>query len=238
MSKQYTPPEGTCIYAVGDIHGRLDLLARMHRLIMQDKAERKAERFVLVYLGDYVDRGAHSREVVEALIQAPLEGFEVVHLKGNHEHAMLQFVATHGQNPAWLFWGGLATLANYGVATRGISYEAMAASLAEKMPQQHRDWLEALPYYHIEGDYLFVHAGIRPRQPIEKQKPDDMMTIRDEFFNSSQVFEKTVVFGHTVFDAPLHLPDRIGIDTGAYATGVLTTLVLQGTERGFLQTGL
>jgi serine/threonine protein phosphatase 1 len=210
---------------------------RLHSLILEDKARRSAKRFVLVYLGDYIDRGSHSKEVIEIIINKPLEGFEILHLKGNHEHAMLQFIDHQGKNPAWLFWGGLATLASYGVKTHGQQPEDMAQMLKENLPAHHRAWLDALPYSHTEGDYLFVHAGIRPNKPIGKQAPEDMMMIRDEFFHSELSFEKAVVFGHTVFDVPLVMEDRIGIDTGAYATGVLTALVLQGMSRGFIQTG-
>lgn len=239
MPLSYAVPEGTCVYAVGDIHGRLDLLVHLHKLILEDKAARKAKRFVLVYVGDYIDRGSHSSEVIDLLIHKPLEGFDtIVHLKGNHEHAMLQFIDHGGVNPVWLYWGGMATLGSYGVKTVGQTPETMSQSLSDNLPTPHRRWLETLPYSHMEGDYIFVHAGIRPFQPLGKQTPDDMMTIRDAFIQSEEIFEKTVVFGHTVFPGALVLPDRIGIDTGAYATGVLTALVLENTCRELIQTGV
>lgn len=240
--RRFRVPEGTCVYAVGDIHGKLEVMRQLHEKILEDKDKRAADRFVLVYLGDYVDRGDKSREVLEELITAPLTGFELVHLLGNHEYSMLQFMDKGGLNAAWLQWGGLATLTSYGIGSRGLFGEIMepyllAEDFQRTFPAHHRAWLESLPYYHQEGDYLFVHAGINPEvSSIEEQTPHDLMTMREDFFQHPDAFDHAIVFGHTIFESPLNLPDRIGIDTGAFSNGRLTALVLHHDKREFIST--
>jgi serine/threonine protein phosphatase 1 len=233
-------PAGSRIYAIGDMHGRLDLLERLRTVIVEDAKWHPAERKVVVYLGDYVDRGPDSRGVVNLLARDPLPGFESVFLKGNHEDSMLQFLVDPGVAPAWMTYGGDATLYSYGVRPpdpRKID-ELLAAQKAfiEALPPVHLEFLRALKLVHIEGGYAFVHAGFRAGVPIEFQTPEDMMWIRHEFLSSDADFGKIAVHGHTITDRPEIRPNRIGIDTGAFATGTLTCLVLEGAERRFLAT--
>lgn len=234
-------PAGTRVYAVGDIHGRADLLADMQRMVLADAAEYPGSRNVVVYLGDYVDRGLQSRAVIDQLLDKPLPGFESFHLLGNHDVSMLDFLDDASVGPRWLSIGGQATLYSYGVALRSDAAEQerllkAQSSLRAKMPQRHVDFLRSLSLHHVEGDYLFVHAGILPGVPLQLQRPADMLWIRSRFLESTSDHGWIVVHGHSMSPNPQVRPNRIGIDTGAYATGVLTTLVLSGTERYFLQT--
>lgn len=234
-------PAGARVYAVGDIHGRADLLSEMHGLILADAAASDAERRVVVYLGDYVDRGLESRQVVDLLLDEPLAGFESVHLKGNHEEFMLVFLEDTGVATGWLNNGGNATLYSYGVglgdaASMAERVEAAQADLAGKLPPRHLRFLDSLRLSHEEGDYLFVHAGIRPGIPLERQREEDILWIRDDFLDSTRDHGKVIVHGHSITSEPEVLPNRIGIDTGAFGSGTLTCLVLEGAERDFLFT--
>ncbi len=233
-------PAGSRIYAIGDIHGRADLLERLRSVIVEDARWHPAERKVVVYLGDYVDRGPESRGVVDLLTRETLPGFESVFLKGNHEDSLLQFLTDPGIAPAWMAYGGEATLYSYGVRPPDVRRveDIMAAQEAftQALPPEHLAFLQALELVHIEGDYAFVHAGFREGVPIEFQDPQDMMWIRNEFLWSDADFGKVAVHGHTITERPEIRPNRIGIDTGAFATGTLTCLVLEGTERRFLAT--
>jgi serine/threonine protein phosphatase 1 len=235
----YAPP-GSRIYAIGDMHGRLDLLQRLRTMIVEDTDRHPTKRKVVVYLGDYVDRGPDSRGVIELLATKPLPGFESVFIKGNHEDSLLQFLTDPGVGVSWLAYGGDAALYSYGVRPPDVRKvdELLAAQQAfiEALPPEHLDFLCALKHVHIEGDYAFVHAGFREGVPIKFQTPEDMMWIRNEFLWSEADFGKIVVHGHTIADQPQIRGNRIGIDTGAFATGTLTCLVLEGSERRFLAT--
>lgn len=237
----YTVPEDTRVYVVGDIHGRVDLLRRMNDLVAADSEAAGVARKVLVYLGDYVDRGDSSRQVVDLILDQRMPEFEFVHLTGNHEDTMLAFLddASYGQN--WFLNGGDATIYSYGVRdTREGSaderFERMQRELLENLPQNHVDFLKSLQLWHVEGDYLFVHAGIRPGRPPERQDRGDILWIRDEFLGSDADHGKCVVHGHTITQEVDYRPNRIGIDTGAYYTGKLSCLVLEGRDRRLLQT--
>ncbi|MGE0714183.1 MAG: metallophosphoesterase [Alphaproteobacteria bacterium] len=233
-------PDGTIVYAVGDVHGRDDLLADLHARIAADAARTGHRRRVLVHLGDYVDRGPASRAVVERLVAGPPAGFEAVTLKGNHEAFLLQFLQTIEAGPGWLANGGDATLASYGVTPPdpwdADEIEAAQAALRRALPAGHLAFLGGLRLLHQEGGYLFVHAGIRPWVPIDRQVAADLLWIRDPFLRWEAPLGAVVVHGHTITRAPDIRTNRIGIDTGAYASGVLTCLVLEGTERRFLAT--
>ena len=234
-------PEDARVYAIGDIHGRVDLLADLHRRILDD-AERNAKpRMVVVYVGDYVDRGLQSRAVLDTLIGEPLEGFESIHLKGNHEAMMLQFLADSRAASGWLEIGGNATLLSYGVKPK--EEQSLLKRLAEaqaqlqhNLPASHRAFLEGLKLHHTEGDYLFVHAGLKPRVALDDQRERDLLWIRDDFLESTVDHGKTVVHGHSISWEPEVKANRINVDTGAFASGVLTCLVLDGEETSFLQT--
>ena len=233
-------PAGDRVYAVGDIHGRMDLLER----IAEDAARSRPDRVALVFLGDYVDRGPNSKQVVERLTQGaptdgPLAGAHWVCLRGNHEDFLLRFLEDASVGPMWCLNGGFETLRSYmGELPDRLSLdmEVLQQLLIEALPPHHLRFLTRLPLTHREGDYLFVHAGIRPGVAIEDQEPADLMWIRDDFLFASSPASMVVVHGHTPCPTPEIRPHRIGIDTGAYYTGSLTALVLEGTDRRFLAT--
>jgi Calcineurin-like phosphoesterase len=236
----YRVPDGTRVYAVGDIHGRADLLAALRKKIAKDakKASKKAriKRKVVVYLGDYVDRGPDSFGVIEMLLDEPLAGFEEVYLKGNHEDYMTKFLVGDGDGLGWLFNGAETTIASYGVDPGSwMDFDperlrSLRAELFEALPERHRAFLKNLALRHVEGGYLFVHAGIRPEVPLDAQEAEDLMWIREDFLLSEADHRARVVHGHTISWTPEFLPNRIGIDTGAFVSGVLTALVVEGAE--------
>lgn len=232
-------PQETIVYAIGDIHGNADLLDKMHAKIFDDTRNSEATRKVLVYLGDYIDRGFQSKEVVDRLINNPMEGFEKIYILGNHEDAMLTFLKEHELGEVWLVWGGDATISSYGVVMRDengsrVDVKELSLELKKAIPEDHMKFYKSLSLSYVEGDYIFVHAGLKPGVPIEKQTKEDMTTIRDEFIFSRKSFEKTVVFGHTIFTDPFFKNNRIGVDTGAYASGKLSAVVLEGESVRFL----
>ena len=193
-------PEGTRVYAIGDIHGRLDLLKRLEATITRELATARPRRSVVVYLGDYVDRGPDSFGVIDRLLDCPLPADEIVHLLGNHEEAMRRFLVDRSIGSGWLGFGGLQTLESYGAAPDDMAprlwfVEAQKA-LHAKLPQRHRDFLESLQLWHREGNYLFVHAGIRPGIPLERQHEEDLIWIRREFLDSAADHGAVVVHGH------------------------------------------
>jgi len=236
-----TPP-GTRIYAIGDIHGRLDLLTRLHALIAADAAAAAADRRVLVYVGDYVDRGPHSSGVIDLLLDSPLPGFEAVHLLGNHEDAMLRFPDDITVGPTWLYYGGVETLLSYEIELPPGAWRderelrRLQGEVRRRVPRRHVEFMRRMKMTHEEGDYLFVHAGIRPGVPIERQVREDLLWIRGEFLESRTDHGRMVVHGHTISPAPDVQPNRIGIDTGAFFSNRLTCLVLDGATRSFLHT--
>jgi serine/threonine protein phosphatase 1 len=234
-------PEGLRIYAVGDIHGRLDLLDRLHAMMEADAADAGSLERHIVYLGDFVDRGMDSAGVVQRLIDGPPRGFSASHLKGNHEDAMLAFLAGETDGEQWLQFGGVATLHSYGVpaGVSGTPQEKVTFlrdALRACLPPAHKRFLEGLDVAVTVGDYFFVHAGIRPGVPMEDQDDDDLLWIRSEFLASAADHGKVVVHGHSITRRPEVRWNRIGIDTGAFASGCLTCLVLEGSQRRFIAT--
>ncbi|HWE75848.1 MAG TPA: metallophosphoesterase family protein [Stellaceae bacterium] len=234
-------PAGTRVYAIGDIHGSLVPLRLLRDAIREHADAHPIGRKCLIYLGDYIDRGFDSRAVIEMLVNEKLPGFEHVFLKGNHEDGLLRFLADGSNATFWVAYGGIATMFSYGVkppdpATSDDEVIRARKELAKNLPPDHLDFLAKLESYRIEGDYLFVHAGIRPGVPIEMQREEDLLWIRDEFLRSQQEFGKCVVHGHSISRHPDFQPNRIGIDTGAFASGTLTCLVLEGTKQELLAT--
>jgi len=225
-------PDKHRIYAVGDIHGRLDLLQGLHEKILQHAQAYQGTQIV-VYLGDYVDRGPHSKQVVDYLLAHALPDFKSVFLLGNHEQVLLQFLEGHSLEIAhdWFAFGGLATLQSYGVRLSGIPTQKdlsrLQTEFAEKCPATHRQFYQTLALNFELGGYFFVHAGIKPKLPLNIQNADDMLWIRDEFLNSRKQFEKVIVHGHSVTESPEIKSNRIGLDTGAYASGLLTCAVFE-----------
>ena len=236
-------PPGVCLYAVGDIHGRVDLLQQMHRLITEDAASlTPGTSKVVVYLGDYVDRGLESRRVVDVLIHERLADFQTVHLFGNHDAWLLSFLVDASIGPIWLRYGGDATMVSYGVRL-GIPQDDMRYSellqkdLRQRIPRIHVEFLQSLELSFESGDYLFVHAGVDPARPLNQQAIDDLLWIREPFLSSRRDLGRVVVHGHTVESEPIVRSNRIGIDTGACWTGCLTCLVLEEDVFRFLATG-
>lgn len=231
---------GTRLYCIGDIHGRRDLLQDLHEKIVADAAGFDGTRKV-VYLGDYIDRGMQSREVMDELIDQPLAGFEAVYLLGNHEQTLLDFLQYPKEAAGWLAWGGRETLASYGVPLprefQPPDVMTLRDELQARIAERHLEFLRRLPLTHVEGGYLFVHAGIRPGVPLQDQSDSDLLWIRRDFTESTASHGFVVVHGHSISEEVEMHPNRIGIDTGAFYTGVLTCLVLEGTDHRLLQTG-
>lgn len=237
-------PVGVCVYAIGDIHGRADLLRGLLDLIAADVERRAPSRLALVFLGDFIDRGPHSRQVVECLMAGPppgpLAAAQWICLKGNHEEVMLDFLDNVAAGKGWCAYGGLDTVRSYAASPPAPGWErdlkVVQAVLARSLPKAHRDFLAGLPVCHQEGDYLFVHAGIRPGTALEYQDPADLLWIRHEFLDDGRWHGKVVVHGHTPTPEPEVRHNRIGIDTRAYDSNRLTALVLHGDEHAFLRT--
>jgi serine/threonine protein phosphatase 1 len=230
-------PDGIRIYAIGDVHGRADLLAQLFATIDADIAAYPGAHIVQVLLGDYVDRGPHSRDVLDILV-ARNRFRKIVCLKGNHETYVSGFV----QNPTvldqWRHLGGLETLASYGIRPSINADEReqrdVAAAFASVLPESHRRFLAGLAASFACGDYFFAHAGVRPGVPLSQQHEQDLLWIREDFLLHEEGFGKIVIHGHTPVMEPDIRPHRINIDTGAYATGRLTCLVLEGEDMTFI----
>jgi serine/threonine protein phosphatase 1 len=234
---------GTRVYAIGDIHGRCDLLRRLHTQITADIETAAPDlRIQLVFLGDYIDRGPSSRQVVDFLLSHTISRAEKIYLVGNHEATLLAFLKEPETTSGWLRYGGDATLRSYGIAlepseTPGtLQLKQLGSELLAKLPPQHIAFYNELKLSFRNGDYFFAHAGIDPRRPLDKQDPQDLIWIREAFTGCAKFSGTVVVHGHTITSEPAIHRNRIGIDTGAYRSGRLTCLVLEGTERRFLST--
>lgn len=234
-------PDGTVVWAIGDVHGRSDLLGPLLTEVVNDLRMTKPARPVIVMLGDYVDRGIDSRGVLDLLCTLSDQADIETHLiRGNHEERFEAFLSDPELGPAWCEYGGREALRSYGVAAPAFKTEAegwvrASAELNAALPDTHRRFLAAQRSSVEIGDYFFSHAGARPGVPLADQSPDDLMWIRQDFLTSKARFEKVVVHGHTP-EQEVHSDDRrIGIDTGAYATGVLTGLRLEGDRRQICQ---
>jgi serine/threonine protein phosphatase 1 len=229
-------------YAIGDIHGRADLLIRMFDLL-ESRAEsekRDGGEPILVFLGDYVDRGPNSRAVLDLLIEGRPRGFERRYIKGNHEAAMLSFLSEPLTNRAWVVHGGAETLVSYGIKpppSIGADDQVwldVAEKLKAALPPEHLAFIGGLERFLVLGDYVFVHAGVDASRPLEEQTDDDLMWIRERFLGSKRRFAQRVVHGHTPSAEPYADHRRIGVDTGAYASGTLTAVRLEGAEDSFV----
>ena len=237
-SRSASVPNDRVVWAVGDVHGRADLLEPLLRRIEAD-ADRVETH--LVMLGDYVDRGRDSRGVLQLLCEAEARGrVRLTALRGNHEDRMLAFLTEPRIGPSWCDYGGRDALASYGVGspagrTDAEGWAEAARALKAALPPQHLRLLENLRSFAEHGDYFFAHAGARPGVGLREQDPEDLMWIREPFLSDRRPFEKIVVHGHTPVDEPHVDSRRINLDTGAYATGLLTALRLERDERRFVQ---
>lgn len=233
-------PSGVRAYAIGDVHGRLDLLDELLAAIDLDNDRRGAARTHLVMLGDLIDRGPDSCGVVERLRRLDLPGIELVVLCGNHEEALLRLIAgERGLIDDWLTFGGSECLASYGVdpaTLRGLSERAACELIQGAIPKAHQSFLQSFGDTVTIGDYLFVHAGIRPGVDLSMQLQRDLRWIRQPFLDDERDHGCVVVHGHTISDEVVELPNRIGIDTGAYRSGRLSAIGLEENERWFLDT--
>lgn len=231
------PNENTRIYAIGDIHGRLDLLERAIAAVARD-VDRHGPAALTVTLGDYIDRGPASRGVIERLAASPFPT-PYVALKGNHEALLEKFLSDPLVGLHWRALGGLETLHSYGVPVGelrlGKNVEAAADGLRAALPEHHLNFLRSLKTSFSHGQYFLCHAGVRPGIALERQSEEDLLWIRDAFLSSTMNFGKIVVHGHTPIERPDVQPNRINIDTGAFATGQLTCVVLDEDGHRFLK---
>jgi serine/threonine protein phosphatase 1 len=232
-------PPGYRLYAVGDVHGRDDLLADLLAQIEADAAERGRARLVVVFLGDLIDRGPSSRQVVERLRTYRPAGVRPVFLAGNHEEVLLRILDGEARLiPDWLRFGGAECLASYGVDAaeiRRMPPTQAIETVRSAIPASHREFVRGFDDTFRAGSYLFVHAGIRPGIPLEQQSRTDLRWIREPFLMDESEHGFTVIHGHTIREQVEERANRIGIDTGAYRSGVLTALGLEGSERWCLQ---
>jgi len=232
-------PKDVRVYAVGDIHGRLDLLQAMIRKIEAHDESAPDARSLLIFVGDYIDRGPDSRGVIDCLIREVPSRFEPIFLRGNHEDMMLQSFRNLEIFDVWAMNGGGATAESYGVVFDPGNYTRADArrvteELSDALPEDHLRFLEGLRLSFAIGDYFFVHAGVRPGVPLQDQDERDCLYIRQRFLTHQGQFGKVIVHGHTPVRSPELLPNRIGIDTGAFFTGRLTAVCLENNRQSFL----
>lgn len=235
-------PEGRIGYAVGDVHGRADLLERLLDQLEAAHPSPVDPPPIVVFLGDYVDRGPDSRRVVDVLLTGRPRGFERRFLCGNHEAMLLAFLRDPVENRHWLSTGGMETILSYGIAP--ISPEASAhvisetgARFRESLPAAHLKFFVDLERYVTLGGYAFVHAGVNPDKDLERQSDAELFWIRKKFLEGRRPYPFVVVHGHTPARAPYRDSRRIGIDTGAYLSGVLTAVKLHGERAEFISVG-
>lgn len=228
-------PDGARVYAIGDIHGRADLMHDLLAQIVADDSRRGPADTQVIFLGDLVDRGPASAEVVETARLLAANDSRYRFIQGNHEEVFLK--ALGGDRKALTFFtriGGKETILSYGVSKReydDADYDTLMALFSARVPDAHVAFVAAFEDMIEIGDYVFVHAGVRPGVPLASQKPSDLRWIRQEFLESRERPEKVVVHGHTIFETVEEQPFRIGLDTGAYASGVLTAMGFEGDRR-------
>jgi serine/threonine protein phosphatase 1 len=233
--------EGARAYAVGDIHGRLDLLNDIIERIEADIESRPQRRNFIIFLGDLIDRGPDSAGVVERLRTYRHADTRTIFLGGNHEEVMLRLLAGEKKIlSSWLKFGGAECAQSYGLdpdSLRVVEEDAALQLLRAKVPPEHLEFLSGFADTFRFGDYLFVHAGIRPGIALEDQDLHDLRWIRDPFLSDAKEHGFVVVHGHTIVERVEERPNRIAIDTGAYHSNVLTAVAIEDDQRWFLATG-
>jgi serine/threonine protein phosphatase 1 len=231
-------PEGMLIYAVGDVHGRLDLLEKMYQRINTHRSKQPAKDWRIVHLGDYVDRGPSSSGVIDFLIQEQTRDRRVLCLAGNHDVGFLEFLDVPVKNGLFATNGGWHTAMSYGVKLDfldAVTFPPQHEAFRRAVPDQHRAFLENLRFSVEIGDFFFCHAGIMPGVALQDQEPRDLIWIRDRFLNWPELHPKVVVHGHTPSAEPEVLANRVNVDTGAFASNVLTALVIDGADKQLMQ---
>lgn len=227
------PPDHR-VYAVGDIHGCYNLLKGVLEKIDTDLQKRpKIENINLIFLGDYIDRGPDSKKVIDEFTKDKKDNIQRIYIKGNHEDTLLQFIENPSVLDSWQHYGGLETLYSYGVDMRLMKKgnAAVRDAFLSALPEKHFKFYQELSTSFLLGDYFFCHAGIKPCVPLDQQEEDDLLWIRNEFLHHSEGHEKVIVHGHTPVKTPEIWKNRINIDTGAYASGKLTCLMLEGKTK-------
>lgn len=231
-------PEGMRLYAVGDIHGRRDLLLAMHRRIMEEILRDQPADWRIIYLGDYEDRGPDSRGVIDFLSKICAEDERAIALAGNHDVGFLDFLKFPDIDGVFANNGGEETARSYGVRLDLSSRRAAAAghaALVAAVPAGHVDFLAGLPLSVTFGDFFFCHAGIRPGVALEKQDPEDLVWIRSVFHNHAGLHPKVIVHGHTPVEEAEIMPNRVNLDTGAWFSGRLTALAVDGKDKRLIE---
>lgn len=231
-------PDGMRIYAIGDVHGRLDLLSRLHDAIGEEIARDAPADWRIVHLGDYVDRGRDSRGVIDRLRRVMRTDSRFVALCGNHDIGMIDFLERADPEGLFPLYGGAETALSYGVQPDFSSAwlaRRTADAMLEALPDGHLELIKGLGRSVAFGDYFFCHAGVRPEVRLADQDPDDLIWIRNVFLGWTGLHEKVVVHGHTPRREPELLPNRINVDTGAYVSGVLSAVALEGRSARILQ---
>lgn len=235
-------PDGRVGYAVGDVHGRADLLAELIGVLEERAVEdtREGGPPFAIFVGDYIDRGPNSAAVIDLLLRGHPRGFERRFLKGNHEASMLAFMDDPMANRSWVLHGGTETLVSYGVqppislGADEADWLAVATALKAKVPAAHMAFLAGLERFIVLGDYAFVHAGVDRGRPIEDQQDGDLLWARAKFLADKRSYSHRIVHGHTPADRPFVDWRRIGVDTGAYASGTLSAVRLEGEDVSFI----
>jgi len=230
-------PTGVRVYAIGDIHGCSGLLDRLLATIEREISAHPAPEPMIVFLGDYIDRGPRSADVLSRLAHGSLTT-PTVALRGNHEEMLLRFLGDPTYLGAWRQFGGLETLHSFGIDVSHLlsedDYQRARTQLQSMLSPELVAFIGETKMHVSVGDYFFCHAGVRPGVTLSAQRPEDLLWIRDEFLASSADHGKVIVHGHSPVEQPELKPNRINVDTGAYLTGVLTCVVLEGNTRRFL----
>ncbi|PHR21220.1 MAG: serine/threonine protein phosphatase [Sphingopyxis sp.] len=235
-----TIPEGRRVYAIGDVHGRNDLLQALLDNIFKDDHDRGQAKSEIIFLGDLIDRGPDSAGVLDTAMRLKAERGNVRFLMGNHEEVYL--AAATGDEKSVRFFnriGGRETILSYDITMKEyieLDMPQLAERIPQLFPQNHVDFVASFEDQIVIGDYAFVHAGVRPGVPLAEQRQKDLRWIREEFLSTAEAYEKVIVYGHTINDDVLETGTRIGIDTGAYYSDKLTALGLQGSDRWYLDT--
>lgn len=232
-------PDGLRLYAIGDVHGRQDLLAAMHRRIASELEYASGSDWRIVHLGDYVDRGPDSKSVIDFLIEARKRDPRNIMLAGNHDIGMLEFLADAEPDGLFMNYGGIQTAQSYGVdLVRDAHWYGKAgivarghAALVKAVPRNHVDFLQSLTFSVSFGDFFFCHAGIRPGVPLDRQNQQDLIWIRDAFHDHQELFSKVIVHGHTPVPEAEVKANRVNVDTLAWKSGMLSALAINGGDK-------